>query len=115
MFNCKEQEQCLENVFTSDVEKARQKAVPESTHLVPQTFVDLQWFSIESHMFLLTDSEQRPALPAVHQPVMVYIGISNREKDINIYQTEQKHIFNSISIPCRQFFRATQPLKRSTI
>lgn len=64
--------------FTGDVKKTWKEAVPESTHLVPQSFVDLQWFSVESHMFLLTDSEERPTLPAVHQPVVVHIGISDR-------------------------------------
>lgn len=67
-------------LFTSDVEEAWQEAVPESAHLVPQTFVDLQRFSVESNMFLLADSEQRPALLAFNQPIMVHIGISDREE-----------------------------------
>lgn len=79
--SCVEYRQCLEIVFTSDVEEAWQEAVPESTHLVSQTFVDLLWcFSVESNIFLLAKSEQRPALLAFNQPVMVYIRISEREE-----------------------------------
>lgn len=72
-------------MFTSDVEEAWQEAVPESTHLVPQPFVDLQCLSVESDMFLLADGEQRPALLTVHQPVMVHIGISDREVNKKAY------------------------------
>lgn len=37
---------CLEIMFTGDVEESWQEAVPESTHLVPQTFVNLESFSV---------------------------------------------------------------------
>lgn len=63
-------------MLTGDVEEAWQEAVPKGAHLVPQPFVDLHWFSVESDVFLLADGEQRPALLAVHHPVMVHIGIS---------------------------------------
>lgn len=62
-------------MFTGDVEEAWQEAVPESTHLVPQTFVDLHGFRVQSNVFLLADGKQRPAPPGVHEAVMVHIGI----------------------------------------
>ncbi len=91
---CVEQKQCLEVVFTSDVEEAWQEVVPESAHIVPQTSVDLQWFSVESNMFLLTDSEQRPTPSAVHQPILVHIGIADRQED----EGEVKQTQNSQSM-----------------
>lgn len=102
-------------MFTSDVEEAWQEAVPESTHLVPQTFVDLQCFSVESNMFLLTDSEQRPAFLAFDHPIMVHIGISDKEEDegeVKETQLEQRNkqlkidLKNPHSVAC--FFRSTQ-------
>ena len=101
--------QCLKAVCTSDVEEAWQEAVPERTHLIAQTFVDLQRFSVESNMFLLTDSEQRPASSSVRQP---FIGISEqrdeaeeeetwidqeRNTQLRIDQTEQNWFSSSFS------------------
>lgn len=75
-------------VFTSDVEEAWQEAVPKSTHLVPQTFVNLECFSVESNMFLLTDSKLRPAFFAFNQPVMVHIGISGKDENKERVKTQ---------------------------
>ncbi len=71
---------CSKEAFTGDVKEAWQEAVPESTHLDPQTSVYLQRFSVESNMFLLTDGELRPASLAFNNAIMVHIGISEREE-----------------------------------
>lgn len=65
-------------MFTSDVKETWQEAIPKSTHLVPQAFVDLQTFSIESNMLLLANSEQWPALLSFNDAVMVDIWITKR-------------------------------------
>lgn len=65
--------------FTCDIEETRQKAIPESTHLVPHTSVDLQTFGIEDDVFLLTHCEQWPAFFAVSLPFVVHIGITEGE------------------------------------
>lgn len=77
-------------MFTSYVEEAWQEAVPESTHLVPQTFVDLQWFSVEFNIFLLAVSEHRPALLVFNQAVMVHIRISKRGKNDEEYCNQKR-------------------------
>lgn len=63
-------------VLTSDVEQAGQEAVPESTHLVPQTSVNLCTFTVKPKMFLLAVGKLRPALLGLKWPIVVYIGVS---------------------------------------
>jgi len=99
----------VEALLTSDVEEAWQEAVPERAHLVPQTFVDLQWFGIEPDVLLLADGELRPAPLVVRRPVIVHVGISDRGecrrvKIIPLFPVTQVHSvslgqFNSQATP----------------
>lgn len=78
----------LRRWLTCDVEEAGQEAVPESTHLVPQAFVDLQRVSVESNVTLLSDSKLWPALLAVRHPIMEPTGISAAGRDRRPLQPE---------------------------
>lgn len=43
--------------------------------------MDLHTVTVESDMFLLTDSELRPALLVLNWPVMIHIGVSGGKEN----------------------------------
>lgn len=76
-------------VLTGDVEEARQEAIPERTHLVAQTFVDLHGFGVEPNVFLLAEGEGGPPPSSVRNS---FVGIpdedESRDEPSHLVQTK---------------------------